>query len=88
MIQTAFIDAISLKRHAGQQATPLRCGKAIRINFLDDKTSNGNNKKEGEDNTSISSIGNEIGSLSFSLRGIVHFSGVEPECVSSIRLTK
>ena len=88
MIQTAFIDAISLKRHAGQQATPLRCGKAIRINFLDDKTSNGNNNKEDEDNTSISSISNEIGSLSFSLRGNVHFSGVEPECVSSIRLTK
>jgi len=91
MIQTAFIDAISLKRHAGQQATPLRCGKAIRINFLDDKTSNENNKKEDEDYTSISSISNEIGSLSlrsFLLRGIVHFSGVEPECVSSIRLTK
>lgn len=65
IIQTAFIDAISLKRHAVQQATPLRCGKAIRINFLDDKTSNERNKKEDEDNTSISIISNEIGSLSF-----------------------
>jgi hypothetical protein len=86
-IQTAFIDAISLERRPDQQATPLCFGKAIRI-YLDDRTANKQNMKEDEENTSISSISNEIGSLSlrsFSLRGIVHFSGVKPECVCSIR---
>jgi hypothetical protein len=82
-IQTAFIDATSLERRPDQQATPLCFGKAIRI-YLDDRTANKKNMKEDEDNT----ISNEIGSLSlrsFSLRGIVHFSGVKPECVCSIR---
>jgi PAS domain S-box-containing protein len=79
MVKSAFIDALSVNRDNNVDSTPLCRGDSITIKFLGKKTD-----EEDEEGYDISTNSNKM-IQSFSLKGVINFTGELPECVCSIR---
>lgn len=69
LIKSAFMDALAVKRRPDEDSIPLANGESMKVT-LARKTGNGGGPQED---------------MIVTLKGVVHFVGESPECVSSIR---